>query len=143
MTIKLKIECIYGRFLEDECIRVIALDDFLSLYDLHLKILESVDFDNDHLFAFFTANTPSPWAKRKYLTYEDDWEARHVFYDETILKDIWPLGRKKLYYRYDFGDDWVFEIRKMRSLKSDVEIKTPSILDKIGPHPEQYPYFGE
>ena len=143
MTIKLKIECVSGAYLEEECIRVIALDDSTSLYGLHYKIQDAVGFDNDHPFTFFTANSPSPWADRNYLISVESWEETEDYFDKALLKDIWPLGRKKLYYRFDFGDDWVFEIRKMRSLKADSEIKVPQILERVGPNPEQYPCYEE
>ena len=143
MIIKLKIECISGACLEEECIRIIAMDDSRSLYDLHDKIQESVEFGNDHPFTFFTANSSSPWANRNYLTSVESWEEQENYFDKTLLQDIWPLGRKKLYYWFDFGDDWIFEIRKMRSLKADSEIDAPQILERIGSNPEQYPYYEE
>jgi hypothetical protein len=34
--------------------------------------------------------------------------------NSIYLKDIWPTGRKKLYYMFDFGDKWIFEVRKKR-----------------------------
>ena len=64
-------------------------------------------------------------------------------FSTTRLGDIWPLGRKKLYYWFDFGDDWIFEIRKMRSSKADDTISCPRVLESIGPNPEQYPSFEE
>ncbi|VGO21563.1 plasmid pRiA4b ORF-3 family protein [Pontiella sulfatireligans] len=143
MIIKLKIECVYGAYLEEECIRIIALDDSESLYDLHYRIQDAVKFDDDHPFTYFTANSPSPRANRICLTSADGWAAKEDYFDKTLLKDIWPLGEKKLYYRFDFGDDWIFEIRKMRSLKADSEIEVPQVLERIGPNPEQYPYYEE
>lgn len=143
MIIKLKIECVYGAYLKEECIRIIALDDSESLYDLHYRIQEAVKFDDDHPFTFFTANSPSPWAERNYLTSVESWGEKENYFDKALLKDIWPLGGKKLYYRFDFGDDWIFEIRKMRSLKADSEIEAPQILEIIGPNPEQYPHYEE
>ena len=139
MIIKLKIECISGSYFKDECIRLIALDDSTSLYGLHYEILKAVGFEDDHLFAFFTANSGSPFADRNYLNYDERLEVRAAFFEKTQLSEIWPLGSKKLYYRFDFGDDWIFEIRKMRTLKTDASIDAPQILERIGENIEQYP----
>ena len=144
MTIKLNVACIGGVYWKEECIRVIAMDDSASLWDLHEMIQDAVSFDRDHLFAFYVANNGSPWAKRTWMApAEADWEEKADVYANTQLKGIWPLGRKKLYYWFDFGDDWVFEIRKLRSAKADALIDTPQILERIGPNPEQYPDWEE
>ena len=59
-------------------------------------------------------------------------------FETTKLTDIWPLGRKKLYYLFDFGGKWIFEIRKMRSHEDDSKLPVPMILVKVGPDPRQY-----
>jgi len=57
----------------------------------------------------------------------------------TRLKDIYPLGRKKLYYLFYFGDSWPFEIRKARGVKKpESDVKYPRVVEAIGPAPEQY-----
>lgn len=143
MTIKLKVECVRGRYWKNECVRVIAMDDSVSLLDLHELIQDAVSFDQDHLFEFYTANSPSPWAKKNWVTLAEGWDEKVDVFKNTQLKDIWPLGRKKLYYWFDFGDDWIFEVRKMRSAKADASLDTPQILERVGPDPEQYPSWDE
>ena len=60
------------------------------------------------------------------------------------LRDIWPTGRKKLYYLFDFGDNWTFEIRKKRGTREpENNIKYPLVVKAIGPNPQQYPRFEE
>ena len=143
MTLKLRIQCVWGMYLKHECIRVIAMDHSASLLDLHDAIQDAVSFDRDHPFEFYTANSASPWAHRKLITYVEDWADQVAVFSETRLRDIWPLGRKKLYYWFDFGDRWIFEIRKIRSSKADESIPCPCVLERIGPDPEQYPSFEE
>jgi hypothetical protein len=117
-----------------------TVEDSDTLLDLHEWIQEVVGFDNDHLFEFYTANSASPFAeKHRFFADADDWEEEYEGYAETQLRDIWPLGRKKLYYHFDFGDDWIFEIRKPRSLKSDADLKPGRVLESEGPDPVQYP----
>jgi len=48
--------------------------------------------------------------------------------------------RPKLYYWFDFGDDWTFEITKDRRIKSaEPRVKYPRVVGATGPNPEQYP----
>ena len=143
MTIKLRVKCVRGMYWKEECVRVIAMDDSTSLLDLHEMIQDAVSFDQDHPFEFYVANSASPWAEKAWVTLAEDWDEKVDAFEATHLKDIWPLGRKKLYYWFDFGDDWIFEIRKMRSAKADASLDTPQILERVGLDPEQYPSWGE
>lgn len=143
MTIKLKIDCVRGAYLKDRCIRVVAMHDSASLLDLHEMIQDAVSFDRDHPFDFYTANSGSPWAEKTWVTHAEDWEEKVDAFGRARLRDVLPGGRKKLYYWFDFGDDWIFEIRKMRASKADVSLVTPQVLDREGPDPEQYPRWEE
>lgn len=139
MTIRLKVECVQGAYLRNECVRVIAMDDSASLLDLHEMIQEAVSFDRDHPFEFYTANGASSWAQKTWVTLAEDWDEKVGAFGSARLRDVLPVGRKKLYYWFDFGDKWIFEIRRMRSSKADASIAVPQILEKVGPDPVQYP----
>lgn len=143
MILKLKVTCVRGAYLRGECIRIIAMEDFASLADLHEMIQDAVLFDRDHPFDFYTANSASPWAEKNRLTDVEDWDERESVFHRTQLKDAIPTGRKKLYYWFDFGDDWIFEIRRMRLTKADATLSTPRIIERIGVDPEQYPSCNE
>jgi len=138
VVFKLRVTCILGRFLEEECVRTIAMHESSSLYDLHEVIQAAVSFGRDHPFTFYTANSGSPWAEQNWIAEEEEWADMERAFDETTLADIWPLGRKKLYYWFDFRDKWIFEIRKMRSNKEDAKLAVPMILARVGPDPRQY-----
>ena len=113
-------------------------------YDLHDAIQDAFDFGRDHLFDFFLANTSSPCAAKKRVTEKEEWEDREDDFFRTCLTNIWPTGRKKLYYVFDFGDKWTFEIRKGRGGKEPEQgVKYPRLLKAIGPNPEQYPRYEE
>ena len=143
MTIKLRIECVRGMYLKEECLRVIAMDDSASLLDLHEMIQDAVSFGRDHPFEFYVANSASPWAEKTWVTLAEDWGEKEDVFAGTQLKNIWPLGRKKLYYWFDFGDDWIFEIRRMRPSKADASLPVPQIVERSGADPEQYPSWEE
>lgn len=60
---------------------------------------------------------------------------------ERPLGDIFPLGpHKKLYYLFDFGDSWTFEIRKKGKASSPLPgVLYPRVIYEEGPKPVQYP----
>ena len=86
----------------------------------------------------------SPYAVIKRLTEEEKWEDKEHDFFQILLKNIWPTGRKKLYYLFDFGDNWVFEIRKARGRKElEMGVKYPRLIKVIGPNPVQHLGFEE
>ena len=142
MILKMSIECVRGHYLQEPCIRVIEIDDAANLYALHDAIQDAVDFERDHPFGFYVANSSSPCAQKHWISQEEKWERMETEFVRTRLKDIYPLGRKKLYYLFDFGDQWAFEIRKARGAKKpEAGVKYPRVVEAIGPAPEQYPIW--
>ncbi|MFA6931832.1 MAG: hypothetical protein WCT05_16030 [Lentisphaeria bacterium] len=126
--------------MEEECLRVIEVKKDTSLYSLHTAIQDAVDFDRDHLFDFYTANSASPYAQKQHLSEQEKWEDRNDELSSLTLEGIWPLGRRKLYYLFDFGDQWLFEIRKARGEKEVIKgTQYPRVIQSIGPNPTQYP----
>jgi hypothetical protein len=143
MIYTLTVECVFGTYLEEQCIRVIEIEDAASLYALHLAIQDAIDFGRDHPFEFYIANKWNGW-KKQWLTEHEEWEEKENDFFRIKLQKIWPLGRKRLYYLFDFGDRWTFEVRKARGAKEpEPEVLYPRVIKSIGPNPEQYPNFEE
>ncbi len=144
MILTLTIDCISGAYLKESCIRVIEVDEEACLYDLHDAIQDTVEFGRDHPFEFFLANSSSPGANRQWLTEKDGWKDKEDDFYRIQLMNVWPTGQKKLYYLFDFGDKWTFEIRKERGAKKpEPDVKYPRLIKSTGPNPEQYPRFEE
>ena len=123
---------------------MIEIEKQACLYELHDAIQDVVQFGRDHPFEFFFANSSSPWANRQWLTEKEDWEDKEDDFWRIKLINIWPTGRKRLYYLFDFGDEWIFEIRKQRGAKNaEGGVKYPRLVKAIGPNPEQYPRLEE
>ncbi|MBI4581756.1 MAG: hypothetical protein HY718_18815 [Planctomycetes bacterium] len=140
MILTLRVECVFGLHLENQCIRVIEIDEQMSLYDLHDAIQDAVGFDRDHPFAFFVANSASPFARRRWLTDAEGWDDQENYFRNTRLSDVYPLNRKHLYYLFDFGDDWTFEIRRgRRANPPEDRVRYPRVVSRTGPNPQQYP----
>jgi len=139
MIWKLEVKLLFGRYVEEECIRVIEIDSSSTLEDLHFAIQKAVDFDNDHLYEFYSARTERSGDR---IIYDDENEQ---IYDMTLDK-LYPLEKKRnLYYLFDFGDNWLFKITKERKKpqKPIDGLKYPIVTKKIGKNPEQYPEYNE
>ncbi|MFC1833728.1 hypothetical protein ACFL2Q_03205 [Thermodesulfobacteriota bacterium] len=142
MILTLTVECVSGRSLEDECIRVIEIDENACLYDLSRAVLNAVGFEQDHLFEFYIANSASPWAHKRWLSEKEEWKEREDDFFQITLSSIYPLGRKRLYYIFDWGDMWTFEVRKKRGAKKpETDASYPRVVQAIGSNPQQYPGY--
>lgn len=136
----LHIKCVYGWYLELPCTRIIEMSENSCLYDLHEAIQQAVMFGRDHPFEFFIANSASPAAMKHWVTEKEEWQEKERDFFRIKLKHIYPHGRKKLYYLFDFGDRWTFEIRKARGAKEpEPGVTYPRLIEAIGPNPTQYP----
>ncbi len=140
----LKVKCCY---MEPECSHLIEIDSGASLFDLHEAIQTAVDFDNDHLFEFYLGRNPRNRAFE--IGESSDWDDfdSPETYDTTRLSDIWPLPKKglKLYYLFDFGDNWLFQISKSRKKEKPSEpgVSYPRVVERKGENPVQYPIWDE
>ena len=139
MILTLTIAVVSGCYLKEPCARVIEIDENASLCDLHLAIQRAVAFGNDHPYTFYAGRYP--WhRKRWFANPELDWYAQESVWARTRLSRIYPLSGMKLYYWFDFGDQWLFEIRKSRKANMpDAAVTYPRVVAREGPNPTQYP----
>ncbi len=105
----------------------IEIPNTYSLFEFHLFIQRIICFGNDHSFDFYAGRS---YGNRKILFSEisgnpfDSGE-----YENILLKNVYPLKGLKLYYKFDFGDNWVFEIHKNRkTIKIDEKFQYPRIV---------------
>jgi hypothetical protein len=136
MIVTLRVTCVPGF----ECLRVIEMDSGGSLLDLHEAIQDAVEFDRDHLFEFFVGrNYRNP---KVVIASGVDIERRPSAYGRITLDKVFPLPEGlRLFYHFDFGDDWYFEIRKSRKRPSGPQpgVEYPRVVESRGANPEQYP----
>ena len=138
MIYTLTVECIGGLHLRGGCVRVIEIEDDATLEDLHVAIRRAVAFDDDHLYDFHAGRN---YRHRK-IRFTDpfDWDASQDAYSRIRLRDVYPLGNLKLYYLYDYGDSWMFEIRKSREVHAPrPRVRYPRVIERRGRNPQQYP----
>ena len=121
---------------------IIEVPDIYSLFDLHLFIQHIINFDNDHLFEFYAGRND----RNRKIVFSDNPGYPDVGgdYERILLKDIYPLRGLKLYYLFDLGDNWLFEIRKSRKkARIQQDTKYPRIVSDNGIRLRQYYYEDE
>ncbi|MFH2059192.1 MAG: hypothetical protein ABIJ59_09850 [Pseudomonadota bacterium] len=129
-----------------ECVRVIEIESQASFLDLHEAIQDAVDFDNDHLFEFYIGRNPR---NREYpVGGEPNWDTFNPMktYRNIKLSSTWPLPKgMNLYYLFDFGDNWLFQVNKTRHKDKEPQpgVVYPRVIEAKGKNPEQYPDYEE
>lgn len=124
---------------EDEWSADIEIDSRATLEELHDAIQEAVNFDNDHLYAFYIAKGER---SRDRESYDDD--NGRIY--STTLGDLFPLEtRKSLFYLFDFGDEWLFKVTRSQKRPHDPQtgVVYPRVVGEVGTKPVQYPEFDE
>lgn len=107
----------------------------------HEIIQNHVNFDNDHLYQFFIAK--NAFNQRDIIGHVNSYEPDKYIKSISKIKlgSLFPLLKGfKLYYLFDFGDSWYFEIKQTRAtIKDFYERKYyPRITKSSGKIPEQY-----
>ncbi|MBD3386298.1 hypothetical protein GF407_15415 [candidate division KSB1 bacterium] len=115
---------------EEKWIRVIQVSEDTTFKKLHKIIQEIVDFDDDHLYEFYIGKNPRNRVKS--------------ISKSSKLSEVYPLTGYKIYYLFDFGDNWFFQIKKSRkNLQQEAGVKYPRLVHSTGVNPEQYPEYEE
>jgi hypothetical protein len=116
---------------EDEpWVRVVEVKENFTLGQLHDCIQEIVAFDNDHLYEFYIGKNRR--------------NKSGAIFEDTKLNEIYPMTGFKLYYLFDYGDNWLFQIKKSRKrVAEDSQVKYPRVVKSTGVNPEQYPEYEE
>lgn len=106
--------------------RTIEVKEDFTLQEMHDYIQDLLGFDDDHLYEFFVGTNPRNKLQKISLS--------------TALNELYPITGLKLYYLFDFGDHWLFQIKKSRKKKTGVEGKLyPALIESTGEDFEQYP----
>ncbi|MBD8529542.1 MULTISPECIES: hypothetical protein [unclassified Massilia] len=134
----LSISCIAGAYLSQAYRFELALAAESTLDELASYILDVVDFEGDHLSSFHLANGPG--GRRTWLTARGAWDEDDEEARDLRLCDLYPLEKhKKLYYDYDPGARWCFEIvRKGRATNAVAGQDYPCLLREEGVKPLEY-----
>jgi hypothetical protein len=113
----------------------IEIDSSSTLDVLHFAIQKYVQFDNDHLYEFYTSRNERSYKKTRYS------EEENSIYG-TTLEMLYPLKQgNSLFYLFDYGYDWVFKITKTRKKPFEPVsgVDYPLLIKESGHKPIQYP----
>jgi hypothetical protein len=106
------------------CYRHIQIGENATLYELSSAILNSFDFDDDHLHSFFMNN--QPWDE-DYEYSSPHGDSSCGFTDEVKLSEFHLQKGSKFLYIFDYGDDWRFHISVLHVVdeptKNCIELK--------------------
>ncbi len=131
----LKAELLFGMYAEEAWEGTIEIESSSTLEDLHFVLLDSLNFDNDHMYEFYVSRTDR---SHKRIRYDDE---NGLVYEKT-LEELYPLEKNnKLFYLFDYGDSWTFKITKNRKKPQDPVqgIEYPRLIEEVGTKPVQYP----
>jgi len=135
----IKITLLEGMFAENawDCTIEIPIDH--SLAELHQAVQNAVGFDNDHMFEFCIANS---YRSRNCQKYQCDDDA---IFQITVGRILEQSKGKKLYYMFDYGDSWLFQLTRSRKkqFNADPEVFYPRVISENGSKPIQYPDWEE
>lgn len=142
MIITLSIKCVGGAFFEEPFERTLEVREEMTLDQLHYEIQRLTGFDSDHLHTFFIGRHDRD--KRMEVgepSGEEFGECLDARFQQDHIGKMFPLlPHMKLFYWYDFGDDWMFQISKRGNPKPENKrVKYPRVIGKVGRKPKQYP----
>lgn len=126
--------------------RIIEIKGSSTLYDLAEAILNSFNFDMDHLFGFFGEKLKGPFkgyveSYELFLEYVKNFglEKTSKNVKKTLVSDVFQK-RKNLEFRYDYGDEWRFKVSCTKEEEVIItNFKYPRVIKEVGQSPEQYP----
>lgn len=137
--ITLSIKLVAGMYAEQEWACELEIAENMSLYELHDAIQDAVDFENDHLYSFFIAR--NVFGSKRVMLDDDEGEPQNI-----TLCALFPLPKgHKLFYWFDFGDDWMFQVSRSRKKPKTPQPgrEYPAVVGETGSKPVQYPDFDE
>ncbi len=127
---------------ESSIYRDIEIEPLKSLYRLAEAIVAAFHFDFDHAFGFYAG---APYAaKRAHPRYElfadmgeADPDVRGV--KKTKIAEAFPAVGHSLVFLFDYGDDWLFQVKLKGTGKKLAKARYPRIVASHGDAPKQYP----
>jgi len=139
ITIKIAIPYEYCHESDDCYEAIVEVNENYKLKKLHLLIQEVLDFDDDHLFDFYlAASAHSHTTKQVLYSYDKPTNIK--------IGDLLPLPKdRKLFYLFNYGDEWIFQISNSRkkSFLAEKGVKYPQLIGEKGEKPVQYPDYDE
>lgn len=127
--------------------RVIAIKGSQTLEDLHYAIFEAFDRFDPHMYEFqFGAKKPMARAATRYGIVSDDeigpfWDPELKDASAATIASMELKINEPFFYWFDFGDDWMHELRLVATNQTSDALSYPIVIRKDGESPPQYPDY--
>jgi len=134
--------------------RIVVLRGDHTLHNLHKIIFKAFDREEEHLYSFYFPKEPSgrDWKKLKVKEYSSPFclEEPNPLSDEepfnaakTSLDALHLKVGQTFEYLFDFGDNWLHEIKVEQIEPASRTRRLPIVADRHGESPPQYPDYDE
>jgi len=109
-----------------------------DLDDLAMAILDSYQFDEDHLYEFSYKDRMGIIHQISHPVCEEPPST-----SEVKVGDLSLLLGQSMTFRYDFGDNWKFKVELETISPADPKLSNSTLLESHGKAPEQYGDYGD
>ncbi len=133
--------------IKEEVSRTIEVEENHTLYDLHLDIQRAFNWDNAHMFSFYTGGI---LFDREH-EYSGNPSGEHIVSGmgkpsksagTTQIRDLVLTKNSTILYLFDYGDELIHEITVEEvNDKNDEDMKLPNTVNASGTPPPQYDEF--
>ncbi len=125
--------------LSRKCWRTFTAAHYHTLDHLHIAIQKAFEFDDDHLYAFYIGGNH----KTGTPIYCEDMDELHFDTTSSVtLEDLGLYPEQRLYYLFDFGDRWEFEVDVLKIDPRNITGVVPiQVTQAKGDPPQQYSWF--
>lgn len=119
--------------------RVISIPNDFTLDKLAEAIIESFDFELDHMYGFY--DNIKKWSEStESFTMDTEDENTTGFVTEVTVGEVFQKPKKKLLLLFDYGYEWKFVVELVKEIEADGKKKlTTQVIESQGDAPPQYP----
>jgi len=116
--------------------RIVKLSHKTTFHEFHLIIQQAFDFDNDHMYAFYTGTS---YRNGKEFYCANPLGESEEYDDDLAIEGAEIYKGQQFIYLFDFGDMWEFKIQVMDFIENEETDLLPKIIESKGKSPQQYP----
>ncbi len=122
---------------KEDVIRKIEISEDSNLHDLHNKIVESLDLDQNQMASFYFTNEKLELQKEIPLFKIDENTHENIEMSDVKIKSAFCNLNDKLIYVYDFLKMWRFLVTYEKKSKNETD--DTKVVYSIGEMPKQAP----
>lgn len=136
-------EGVMNQKLMHETFRVLSVPNHFTLSNLANLILDSFNFELDHMYGFY--DNLNNWAQSDefYVMEEEENPGNcNGFVNQVTVSEVFNKPEKKMLFVFDFGDEWKFTVEYLKQENPEGKVKlAASVIQSVGDAPPQYPDF--